>query len=85
MRYFYFILCHFFIKNIQLKLVKIVVKAGRDVQIFSTLTANELYIKMRDVYSTGVRTVKTASEMKELYQALHDLNKELKRYLHKAK
>jgi len=84
MRYYYFLCCHFLIKRIQAKLVRIVISAEKDVPIFQSMAAHELYLKMRDVYRAGIRRVRTTSEMKEHCQALNDLDRELKEYLRKT-
>ncbi len=77
MRYYYFILSCLTIKKIQNRLIDIVLCHGRDVRISKNCTAGEMYLRIKDTYVRGIKTVKTSSEMKEYYALLLEFNSDL--------
>lgn len=56
----------------------IVLYCGKDMRISKNCTAGEMYVKMKDTYAEGIKTIKTSSEMKEHCKLLSELNSELK-------
>jgi len=81
MRIRYLFLNYFLIREIRKNLIKIVLANGKNVSVFSTMTAGDLYYKMRDVYRDGLKIVTSGEEMKSNYRDLFELNQELKAYL----
>lgn len=81
MRLYYLTLSLLLLRKIQKRLMAIVIHHGRDVRISKTFMAGELYYKMSGTYAKGIKTIETATEMKEHHDTLRDLLSDLDRIL----
>lgn len=81
MHYFYFLLALRQLYKVEFLIMRIVVKAGKDLPLLENMTAIELYTKMKFVYRNGIYTVNTTPEMKEHYLVLLEYRKKLNSFL----